>query len=39
MQRRMRGIHKTVLSILAAQAVVLSATFARADGPNHVTDV
>ena len=39
MQRRMRGLHKTVLSMLAAQAVVLSATLALADAGNHVTDV
>lgn len=40
MQRRMRrSIHKTVLSMLAAQAVVLSATLAHAEAANHVTDV
>jgi type IV pilus assembly protein PilQ len=40
MQRRMRGtIHKKVLSMLAAQAVVLSATLAFADAGNHVKDV
>jgi type IV pilus assembly protein PilQ len=41
MQRRMRGLlHKRVLSVLGAQAVVLSATLSWADGtPNHVRDV
>jgi type IV pilus assembly protein PilQ len=40
MQRRMRGtIHKKVLSMLAAHAVVLSATLAFADAENHVKDV
>ncbi len=40
-QRRMRGLlHKRVLSVLGAQAVVLSATLSWADGtPNHVSDV
>lgn len=41
MQRRMRGLlHKRVLSVLGAHAVVLSATLSWADGtPNHVRDV
>ncbi|MBX3189289.1 MAG: type IV pilus secretin PilQ [Labilithrix sp.] len=41
MQRRMRGsIQKRVLSVLGAQAIVLSATLSWADGaPNHVRDV
>ncbi len=41
MQRRMRGLlHKRVVSVLGAQAVVLSATLSWADGaPNHVRDV
>lgn len=41
MQRRKTGsIHKRVLSLLAAQAVVLSATLSWAEGtPNHVRDV
>jgi type IV pilus assembly protein PilQ len=41
MQRRMRGLlHKRVLSVLGAQAIVLSATLSWADGtPNHVRDV
>src|SRR3954471_8323326 len=41
MQRRMRGLlHKRVLSVLGASAVVLSATLSWADGtPNHVRDV
>src|SRR4051812_8121239 len=42
MQRRMRGvaIQKRVLSVLGAQAVVLSATLSWAAGaPNHVRDV
>ena len=41
MQRRMRGLlHKRVLSVLGASAIVLSATLSWADGaPNHVRDV
>ena len=41
MQRRMRGLlHKRVLSVLGASALVFSATLSWADGtPNHVRDV
>ena len=41
MQRRLSGLlHKRVLSVLGASAVVLSATLSWADGtPNHVRDV